>query len=120
MAKRFFQERSNSISNRNEACKLLLEVDTEVEPRDAKEDKSKSVLFEACRLAKMLESLEIDAVGEKWEMISGVWVEMLCYAASHCGWIQHRQLLHHRQQLRRGGELLTHVCLLMSHLGLTE
>uniref|UniRef100_F6HXW6 CCHC-type domain-containing protein n=1 Tax=Vitis vinifera TaxID=29760 RepID=F6HXW6_VITVI len=91
-----------------------------VEPRDAKEDKSKSVLFEACRLAKMLESLEIDAAGEKWEMISGVWMEMLCYAASHCGWIQHRQLLHHRQQLRRGGELLTHVCLLMSHLGLTE
>ena len=119
-AKRFFQERSNSISNRNEACKLLLEVDTEVEPRDAKEDKSKSVLFEACRLAKMLESLEKDAAGEKWEMISSVWGEMLCYAASHCGWIQHRQLLHHRQQLRRGGELLTHVCLLMSHLGLTE
>ncbi|KAJ9691940.1 hypothetical protein PVL29_011175 [Vitis rotundifolia] len=104
----FFQERSNSISNRNEACKLLLEVDTEVEPREAKEDKSKSVLFEAY------------AAGEKWEMISGVWVEMLCCAASHCGWIQHRQLLHHRQQLRRGGELLTYVCLLMSHLGLTE
>ncbi|KAL6334830.1 hypothetical protein AAG906_022819 [Vitis piasezkii] len=122
-AKRFFQQRRESISNRNEACRLLLEVDTEVEPKDVKGDKSKSVLFEACKLAKML---EIDAAGEKWEMISGVWVEMLCYAASHCGWIQHGQQLRRGgsysliHQLRRGGELLTHVCLLNAHLGLSE
>ena len=111
--KRFFQQRSESISNRNEACRLLLEVDTEVEPKEVKGDKSKSVLFEACRLAKELKSLNME-MGEKWMMVSHVWVEMLCHAASHCGWIQHGQ------QLRRGGELLTHVCLLMSHLGLTE
>ncbi|WJZ94274.1 hypothetical protein VitviT2T_013148 [Vitis vinifera] len=113
-AKRFFQQRRESISNRNEeACRLLLEVDTEVEPIKVKGDKSKSVLFEACGLAKKLKSLEME-MGEKWKMVSEVWVEMLCYAASHCGWIQHGQ------QLRRGGELLTHVCLLMSHLGLSE
>ncbi|KAL6335324.1 hypothetical protein AAG906_029567 [Vitis piasezkii] len=112
-AKRFFQQRRESISNRNEACRLLLEVDTEVEPIKVKGDKSKSVLFEACRLAKTLKSLEME-MGEKWKMVNEVWVEMLCYAASHCGWIQHGQ------QLRRGGELLTHVCLLMSHLGLSE
>ncbi|XP_059595799.1 uncharacterized protein LOC132254348 [Vitis vinifera] len=99
--KRFFQQRSESISNRNEACRLLLEVDTEVEPKEVKGDKSKSVLFEACRLAKELRSLNME-MGEKWKMVSEVWVEMLCYAASHCGWIQHGQ------QLRRGGELLTH------------
>ena len=78
-----------------------------------KGDKSKSVLFEACRLAKMLESLEMGA-RQKWEMVSDVWVEMLCHAATHCGWIQHGQ------QLRRGGELLTHVSLLMAHLGFNE
>ncbi|XP_034695915.1 uncharacterized protein LOC117922046 [Vitis riparia] len=111
--KRFFQQRSESISNRNEACRFLLEVDTEVEPKEVKGDKSKSVLFEACRLAKELKSLNME-MGEMWMMVSHVWVEMLCHAASHCGWIQHGQ------QLRRGGELLTHVCLLMSHLGLTE
>ncbi|KAL6334834.1 hypothetical protein AAG906_022823 [Vitis piasezkii] len=111
--KRFFQQRSESISNRNEACRLLLEVDTEVEPKEVKGDKSKSVLFEACRLAKELKSLNME-MGEKWMMVSHVWVEMLCHAASHCGWIQHGQ------QLGRGGELLTHVSLLMSHLGLTE
>eukprot|EP00261_Vitis_vinifera_P036350 XP_019077593.1 PREDICTED: uncharacterized protein LOC109123126 [Vitis vinifera] len=109
--KRFVQQRSESISNRNEACRLLLEVD--LDPKMVKGDKSKSVLFEACRLAKTLKSLEME-MGEKWKMVSEVWVEMLCYAASHCGWIQHGQ------QLRRGGELLTHVCLLMSHLGLSE
>ncbi|XP_034680012.1 uncharacterized protein LOC117910064 [Vitis riparia] len=113
-AKRFFQQRRESISNRNEeACRLLLEVDTEVEPIKVKGDKSKSVLFEACGLAKKLKSLEM-GMGEKWKMVSEVRVEMLCYVASHCGWIQHGQ------QLRRGGELLTHVCLLMSHLGLSE
>ncbi|KAL3585059.1 hypothetical protein D5086_011926 [Populus alba] len=49
---------------------------------------------------------------KKWEMISEVWVEMLMYAASHSGWKEHADAL------ARGGELLTHVCLLMAHLGL--
>ncbi|OMO55917.1 hypothetical protein CCACVL1_26930 [Corchorus capsularis] len=50
---------------------------------------------------------------EKWEMISEVWVEMLTHAASRCSWKEHAQ------QLRHGGELLTHVALLMAHLGLS-
>jgi len=47
-------------------------------------------------------------------MINEVWVEMLAYAAAHCSWKEHTH------QLRRGGELLTHVSLLMLHLGLSE
>ena len=47
-------------------------------------------------------------------MINEVWVEMVAYAAAHCPWKEHTH------QLRRGGELLTHVSLLMLHLGLTE
>ena len=47
-------------------------------------------------------------------MISEVWVEMLGYAATHCEWKEHAQ------QLCKGGELLTHVCLLMAHLGLSQ
>ncbi|XVF45627.1 hypothetical protein PTKIN_Ptkin02bG0221700 [Pterospermum kingtungense] len=50
---------------------------------------------------------------EKWEMISNVWMEMMIHAASRCSWKEHAQ------QLRHGGELLTHVALLMAHLGLT-
>ncbi|KAL3585062.1 hypothetical protein D5086_011929 [Populus alba] len=30
---------------------------------------------------------------KKWEMISEVWVDMLMYAASHCGWKQHADAL---------------------------
>jgi hypothetical protein len=51
---------------------------------------------------------------KRWEMINEVWIEMLAYAAAHCPWKEHTQ------QLRRGGELLTHVSLLMLHLGLSE
>ncbi|TXG68400.1 hypothetical protein EZV62_003335 [Acer yangbiense] len=50
----------------------------------------------------------------KWKIISDVWVEMLVYAAHDCGWKEHAQ------QLRKGGELLTHVCLLMAHFGFTK
>ncbi|KAJ6980713.1 uncharacterized protein [Populus alba] len=74
-----------------------------------------SMLNDACKLAKELQSLENNWTNEKkWKMISKIWVEMLTYAASNCGWKEHAQAL------TRGGELLTRVCLLMAHLGLRE
>ncbi|XWS32922.1 hypothetical protein CRYUN_Cryun22dG0032200 [Craigia yunnanensis] len=82
-----------------------------------KGDKTKSVLLYGCRLAQQLQSL-VNKPGwdckKKWEMMNKVWVELLAYAAVHCGWQEHGQ------QLRNGGELLTHVCLLMAHFGLSE
>lgn len=110
-AKRFVHQRRRFISSRSDACRLLMEVNTRLAPREVEGDKSKSVLFEARGLAKSLEFLEKEG---KWEMVSDVCVEMLCYAANHCEWVQHGH------QLRRGGDLLTHVCLLMAHLGLSE
>ncbi|KAL6342641.1 hypothetical protein AAG906_012506 [Vitis piasezkii] len=112
-AKQFLEDKKLVGEGGTEACQKLLAVNTEVPPLQVKGDKSKSVLFDACRLAKSLQSLKI-AEKEKWEMICDVWVEMLCYAASQCGWNQHAQ------QLRRGGELLTHVWLLMAHFGISE
>ncbi|KAI8537618.1 hypothetical protein RHMOL_Rhmol09G0038200 [Rhododendron molle] len=94
----FFQERK-SLRDRHQACTKLLEVNTEILPSLVKGDRSKSVLFDACRLAKALRSLQ----GEQWEVMSRVWVELLCYAAGQC------RSNYHAQQLRRGGELLTHV-----------
>lgn len=76
-----------------------------------------SVLCAGFKLAKSLQTLVRRDGWEnerKWKMISEVWVEMLTYAASHCGWKEHARTL------TRGGELLTHVCLLMAHLGLSE
>lgn len=107
-AKEFFKER-NLGKDLATACNKLLTVNTEVEPAKVKGDRSKSVLFDACKLAK---SLQIKK--DRWTIISEVWVEMLAYAATHC------RGNHHAQQLRKGGELLTHVWLLMAHLGITE
>jgi len=78
------------------------------------EEGGMSALLDGCVLAMSLQALDGCPNEKKWEMISEVWVEMLMYAASHCGWKQHADAL------ARGGELLTHVCLLMSHLGLSK
>ncbi|GLT43349.1 hypothetical protein SLA2020_173050 [Shorea laevis] len=78
---------------------------------------SKSILRDGCKLASMLKALVEELLWdpeEKWEMIANVWMEMLVFAASKCRW------KHHETHLRHGGELLTHVALLMAHLGLTE
>ncbi|KAJ6869425.1 hypothetical protein NC651_034230 [Populus alba x Populus x berolinensis] len=72
----------------------------------------KSVLRGVDVLARQLLSLGPDE--KRWRIINEVWVEMVAYAAAHCPWKEHTQ------QLRRGGELLTHVSLLMLHLGLSE
>ncbi|WCJ19206.1 hypothetical protein M5689_001503 [Euphorbia peplus] len=96
----------------DEPCRTLLKVNTDVLPKKVKGDRSKSVLFDACRLASELEN--ISGKDKKWEMVSQVWHEMLAYAASNC------RGFFHAQQLSKGGELLTHVWLLMAHLGLTE
>lgn len=73
------------------------------------------MLFDACRLAHSLQSLKNDFGKQKmWKLVGQVWVEMLSYAACQCQWRDHAQ------QLRRGGELVTHVWLLMAHFGLTE
>ncbi|TXG68355.1 hypothetical protein EZV62_003290 [Acer yangbiense] len=97
------------------ACKFLLQ--------DAKDKPAvvddMSVLHVGCMLAQTLLKLCVGAnniISEDrlWNMISEVWVEMLAYAANRCAWKEHGQ------QLKNGGELLTHVSLLMAHLGLSE
>ncbi|KAJ7963259.1 DUF594 family protein [Quillaja saponaria] len=114
-ATEFFSARK--YKDEKEACELLLGVSTDISPTDVKGHICKSVLFDACKLAKDLNNLETK-VGwdgwKKWDLITHVWVEILFYAASHCQWTDHAQ------QLRRGGELLTHVWLLMAHFGITE
>ena len=53
----FFEERK-SIKAAKGACTMLLKVCIEVPPSEVKRDRSKSVLFDACRLAKSLQSLD--------------------------------------------------------------
>ncbi|KAG6673273.1 hypothetical protein I3843_16G104300 [Carya illinoinensis] len=68
-------------------------------------DSSKRMETDVERLTRSLMKLE-----NKWELMSSVWVEMLCYAASNC------PLECHAEQLRRGGGLITHIWLLLAHM----
>ncbi|KAJ4825802.1 hypothetical protein Tsubulata_021812 [Turnera subulata] len=111
-AKRFFEgEEIRSAAAHEEACRKILDWTTDVKPIHVKGDASKSVLFDASRLAKELNKLDEK---ERWELLSQVWVELVSYAAGHC------RATAHAQQLSSGGELLTFVWLLMSHFGLTD
>ncbi|KAK3430539.1 hypothetical protein EUGRSUZ_D01615 [Eucalyptus grandis] len=99
-----------SESNILEACNTLRKkVNTKLAPIMAEGDKSKFALYQGCRLASQLNNRE-----NKWDIVSSVWVEMLVFAAIKCKGVQHAK------QLRRGGEFLTHVWLLMAHFGLTD
>ncbi|XP_076888374.1 uncharacterized protein LOC143538786 [Bidens hawaiensis] len=109
----FFKERSGT--NKDDAYEMLRHVDTKVFPKTVKGDRSKSVLFEACKLAASLNEMgRAEGRAKMWKMVGDVWVEILGYAASQCRGFDHAQ------QLEKGGELLTHVWLLMAHLGITE
>ncbi|KAK9676297.1 hypothetical protein RND81_11G067500 [Saponaria officinalis] len=93
-----------------EFCSKLLLVKSVVKPIVAKGDKSKSVLFDACRLAKQLAMFK----DKQWEITSKVWVELVTYAAIRC------MPRSHLGRLNQGGELITLVWLSMAHLGLGE
>ncbi|XP_040997713.1 uncharacterized protein LOC121243655 isoform X2 [Juglans microcarpa x Juglans regia] len=110
-AKRFFRNKGLGPKMVKDACEKLLDVNTDVKPVHVKGDRSKSVLFDACMLAKELQKLEEE---KKWEVISKVWVEMLSYASNHC------RPDAHSQQVSRGGQLINLVWLLMAHFGLVE
>ncbi|KAF7849701.1 hypothetical protein BT93_L0363 [Corymbia citriodora subsp. variegata] len=110
-AKKFLARKELSTGKEHgEASKCILKVKTTVKPADVKGDRSKSVLFDASRLAQELMTFK----EEKWKLISKVWVELLSYAASHC------RATAHAHQLSKGGELATFVWLLMAHFGLGE
>ncbi|KAM3691157.1 hypothetical protein ACB094_09G172900 [Castanea mollissima] len=113
-AEKFFSRRNLEKGQVTEACKNLLDVDTKVKPVHVKGDRSKSILFDACMLAKELKKLDQNNNDDKWKIISKVWVEMLSYAATHC------RPASHAQQVSKGGQLISFVWLLMAHFGLGE
>ncbi|KAK1273915.1 hypothetical protein QJS04_geneDACA007921 [Acorus gramineus] len=78
--------------------------------RGVTRDWSKSVLLDACSLAQSLNNKK----KEKWKIISAVWAEMLCYAASQCRGYRHAQ------RLSKGGESFHLSGLLMAHLGIGD
>uniref|UniRef100_A0A0E0Q386 DUF4220 domain-containing protein n=1 Tax=Oryza rufipogon TaxID=4529 RepID=A0A0E0Q386_ORYRU len=110
-ARRFFKSAEAWDPNHDDARRMLLSVNTSKKPADVKGDRSKSVLFDACILAKVLWELDYDTM---WRVVAGVWREMLTYAAGKC----HGST--HVRQLSRGGELITLVWFLMAHMGMGD
>ncbi|TVU43352.1 hypothetical protein EJB05_09814, partial [Eragrostis curvula] len=74
-----------------------------------KVESTEGIIHEAWVLAQELMNLGDEKM---WEVIKGVWIEMLCFSAGRCrGYL-------HIKSLGSGGEYLTFVSLLMSHAGL--
>ncbi|OEL36444.1 hypothetical protein BAE44_0002537 [Dichanthelium oligosanthes] len=64
------------------------------------------------KLNEIMSSAKKDADDKMWEVIQGVWVEMLCFSAGRCkGYL-------HAKVLGNGGEYLSYVWLLLSYMGM--
>ncbi|GLT37835.1 hypothetical protein SLA2020_121230 [Shorea laevis] len=70
-----------------QARQKIRKVGAKIKPRALKGGESKSVLFDAGILAGELEELN----GNRWELMSKVWVEFMSYAAINCGANVHAQ-----------------------------
>ncbi|KAE8794259.1 hypothetical protein D1007_30977 [Hordeum vulgare] len=83
---------------------------TELPPDADKNRAAEGLINNAWKISEAL--LAIDDESEMWNVIEGVWVEMLCFSASRCrGYL-------HAKSLGSGGELLTYIWLLLSHMGM--
>ncbi|XP_062208343.1 uncharacterized protein LOC133909807 [Phragmites australis] len=72
------------------------------------------VLPRAFKVAAALDSIrgrQGDHAASPWDLIAAVWLEMLYYVGPRCG------AAFHRQHLTTGGELVTHVLVLMYIVG---
>ncbi|KAF8029449.1 hypothetical protein BT93_E1991 [Corymbia citriodora subsp. variegata] len=92
----------------NEALETLLSTETVLEPIL---DQKGTIITRKWHVLSDTQELAATLMGKnnKWQIISSFWVEMLCYAAYSC------PVYHHTKLLRRGGELITHVWLLLTH-----
>ncbi|KAJ1255712.1 hypothetical protein BS78_K169200 [Paspalum vaginatum] len=80
---------------------------------------SDQVLPRAFKVAAALDGIQIQvrqgggdqAAASRWDLIAAVWLEMLYYVGPRCG------AAFHRDHLNTGGELITHVLVLMYIIG---
>jgi hypothetical protein len=80
--RRFFASMDEWVGDNDDARVMLVRVNTSEKQSTVKGDRSKSVLFDAVILAKALRELNNDEL--MWEVVAGVWREMLTHAAGRC------------------------------------
>ncbi|KQK05609.1 uncharacterized protein LOC100822318 [Brachypodium distachyon] len=97
------------LSSVNQATEDVEKPSTGVKDKEEDTDESRSVLLDALMLAAELNKLDEET---RWQVVAGVWGEMLTFVACR------GRGNTHVQQLSHGGELVTMVSFLMNHLGL--
>ncbi|PWA98600.1 hypothetical protein CTI12_AA017230 [Artemisia annua] len=96
------------------ACMKIFSCN-ELRLKNMKGDVTKSLLVYSIILAnEVMKIEEEDNNLDKWLMISKVWVDLLCYGASHS------QAQMQTAQVSKGGDLITIVWMLMAHFGLGD
>ncbi|TXG68265.1 hypothetical protein EZV62_003200 [Acer yangbiense] len=102
------QFRDTTHDEKADECRRLLK-----EFRDNEKDQNRRLMRNAVKLVKDLQGTAQNQE-ERWERVGNNWMEMLRYAA------RKSKSNNHTQQLRSGGEFITHVWLLMASFGLTD
>ncbi|XP_039165567.1 uncharacterized protein LOC120291869 [Eucalyptus grandis] len=94
--------------DRNEALRTLSSEEDVLEPSL---DQMGTITTREFHLLGVVRKLAATLKGKsnKWQIISSIWVEMLCFAAYNC------HVYYHKKLLPQGGELITHVWLLLNH-----
>ncbi|KAM3223269.1 hypothetical protein ACQJBY_056924 [Aegilops geniculata] len=78
-------------------------------PPDGTQQQQGGIIRDAWNIAKVLSNLPEEKM---WDVIEGVWVEMLCFSAARCrGYL-------HAKSLATGVEYLTYVWLLLYYMGM--
>ncbi|VAI52098.1 unnamed protein product [Triticum turgidum subsp. durum] len=78
-------------------------------PPDGTQQQQGGIIRDAWNIAKVLSNLPEEKM---WDVIEGVWVEMLCFSAARCrGYL-------HAKGLATGVEYLTYVWLLLYYMGM--
>ncbi|OMO71333.1 hypothetical protein CCACVL1_18272 [Corchorus capsularis] len=99
----FFERQGISWMSRKEARKGQEEAFVKVYGERLKSRGALELEVNAWKIAEILK-----VTRKKWEILEAVWSEMMCYAAIAC------PHLNHARQLRRGGEFLTHLWLILT------
>ncbi|KAF3320850.1 hypothetical protein FCM35_KLT14984 [Carex littledalei] len=115
IAENIFQHAVHEARNILEGCDTLQTIYKSLMREGGKGEKSeneKTILRLSARLGKkLIETLDEEA---RWKTLAGVWADLLVYMAPNSN------VEAHKESLATGGELITHVWILLYHAGILK